>query len=319
MNRALMVMAVLLGSISFATQFRGDASAQEIAGVVAPTPVQEHSCIAVQLEVGVGTPLSGVTWYHNDTQEVFPRLLLMEGEAGAPPDLAQTALILADLGAESLGWGQVLLEAPVSSRTGYIDVVFEFPAWTERTGTGSGGGPGLGYAAGTGEPNAWASPEGAEWIRLHGGYRIEVSPVVHAARGAVAPQSLHDLAAEAPKGWWTDVQPEELAASESAREDFEESVPRATRERALLVAPNPLNPRTEISFYVGTRGEVSVDVYDVRGRRVAGLLSRDLSVGPHATVWEGTDHSGRQVASGVYFVRVRTPDASYHERVALVR
>lgn len=319
MIRALIVIVVLLASISPEAQLQCDASAQEIAGVVAPTPVQEHSCIAVQLEVGVDTPLSGVTWYHNDTQAVFPRLLLMEGQAGSPPDLAQTALILADLGAESLGWGQVLLEAPVSSSTGYIDVVFEFPAWTERTGTGSGGGPGLGYSMGAGESDCWASPEGAEWIRLHGGYRIEVSPVMQAARGAVAPQSLRDLAAVVPEGWWTDVQPLEFVATEPDPDAIEDSVPKVSRERPLLIAPNPFNPRTEISFYVGMGGSVSVDIYDVRGRRVAGLLSRDLSVGPHAAVWEGTDHSGRQVASGVYFVRVRTPNASYHERVALVR
>lgn len=295
------------------------ASAQDIDGVLALTPVEEHSCIAVQLDVGQGQPIQGLTWYHNDSQVLFPRLLLMEGQEGVAPDLSQTALVLADLSGSSLSWGEVTLEAPVSSSTGYIDAVFEFPAWTERTGTGNGGGPGIGYGSREGPEHAWVTRDGAEWLPLHSEYRVAVSPVVSAARAASTPRSLAELAEYAPEGWWQHVEPTDIAKPSGPTESESSASPLVSRERPVLAVPNPFNPRTEVSFYVESGGMVTVDVFDVRGRRVTRLLQERLQPGARSVFWEGTDHAGSRVASGVYFVSVRTASGAFEQRVALVR
>ena len=51
---------------------------------------------------------------------------------------------------------------------------------------------------------------------------------------------------------------------------------------------------------------MELTLYDQRGRKVRGLLEgRSLPAGSHSLVWEGRDGRGIQVASGVYFVRLK--------------
>jgi hypothetical protein len=69
--------------------------------------------------------------------------------------------------------------------------------------------------------------------------------------------------------------------------------------------PNPFNASTVISYTLGEGGQVSIEVFDVLGRRVTSLIDRFQAEGPHAVTWDGTDHRGSQVASGMYFYRLR--------------
>ncbi|MBD3162213.1 MAG: hypothetical protein GF346_07820 [Candidatus Eisenbacteria bacterium] len=49
-----------------------------------------------------------------------------------------------------------------------------------------------------------------------------------------------------------------------------------------------------------------LDLYDVAGRRVAGLLDRVLPIGEHEVRWDGTTRLGRSAPAGVFFVRLET-------------
>ena len=68
--------------------------------------------------------------------------------------------------------------------------------------------------------------------------------------------------------------------------------------------PNPFNPRTSIVFEIPSRGDVSLLIYDTRGRQVRTLHTGVLDAGQHQRVWDGKADDGRQVSSGVYFARV---------------
>ena len=72
----------------------------------------------------------------------------------------------------------------------------------------------------------------------------------------------------------------------------------------LAVEPNPFQTSTTLRFESSIAGVAQIDIYDVRGRRVQTLTTdaRDLRVG--AVTWNGTDDGGRDLASGVYFVRL---------------
>ena len=70
-------------------------------------------------------------------------------------------------------------------------------------------------------------------------------------------------------------------------------------------APNPFNPATMLSWTLARDGQVTVDMFDARGRRVARLLDGPQVSGSHSLRWEGRDDRGRRLPSGVYFVRVR--------------
>lgn len=64
--------------------------------------------------------------------------------------------------------------------------------------------------------------------------------------------------------------------------------------------PNPFNPMTTIRFEIPSRGHVSVTVSDLLGRKIATLLSKELSPGSHEVLFDG-----QFLASGVYFYTVR--------------
>jgi hypothetical protein len=69
--------------------------------------------------------------------------------------------------------------------------------------------------------------------------------------------------------------------------------------------PNPFNAETKIRFELSTEADrVSVAIYDIAGRRVAGFHWNGLPPGRHELVWNGVDDEGRPLASGVYFYRL---------------
>jgi hypothetical protein len=65
------------------------------------------------------------------------------------------------------------------------------------------------------------------------------------------------------------------------------------------VVPNPLAGSTTISFALPSQGKVTVNVYDMLGRRIANLADDDMPAGHYSVVWDGSN-----VAPGVYFCRV---------------
>ncbi|MBK9778218.1 MAG: hypothetical protein IPP62_17970 [bacterium] len=68
-------------------------------------------------------------------------------------------------------------------------------------------------------------------------------------------------------------------------------------------APNPFNPVTTIRFDLPQAVPVSVRVYDIAGRLVQTLVDNVvMEAGRREVVWRGCDESGRQVATGTYFL-----------------
>lgn len=65
--------------------------------------------------------------------------------------------------------------------------------------------------------------------------------------------------------------------------------------------PNPFNPQTTIRFSLGKAGFVTLKLYDMLGREVRTLVSRELGAGKYETSFEGEG-----LASGVYVYRLAT-------------
>lgn len=84
-------------------------------------------------------------------------------------------------------------------------------------------------------------------------------------------------------------------------------------------APNPFASETSVSFAIPNAGPVSLDVYDVAGRRVTGLVNGPLPAGSHSVRWDGRDASGQRVASGVYLLRLSAGDEVRTTDVVLMR
>jgi hypothetical protein len=89
--------------------------------------------------------------------------------------------------------------------------------------------------------------------------------------------------------------------------------------RLAAAAPNPLRNGTLLHFRLPQPGDAQLTVHDVTGRRVALLLDAPRGAGEHAVRWNAADDAGRAVASGLYFVRLRTADGQSVIRLQVVR
>ena len=87
----------------------------------------------------------------------------------------------------------------------------------------------------------------------------------------------------------------------------------------LKISPNPGSGSIRIQFAMPAVGMATVDIFDVAGRRVKRVLDERRAPGNSSTSWDGTDDSGKGVASGVYFVRVKTPTTQRFARITWMR
>jgi hypothetical protein len=83
--------------------------------------------------------------------------------------------------------------------------------------------------------------------------------------------------------------------------------------------PNPFNPSTTVRFWLPERRMEQLRVYDVTGRLVAILADRVYPVGTHSVKWDGTNQRGQQIASGIYFCRLRAGSETATRKMLLLR
>jgi hypothetical protein len=75
--------------------------------------------------------------------------------------------------------------------------------------------------------------------------------------------------------------------------------------QSLGTHPNPFNPKTTISFEIGQRQDIEVNIYNIRGEKVTTLHRGVMDAGIQSLTWNGIDGNGVPVASGVYLVKGR--------------
>jgi|GEM_PF-4331858 len=83
--------------------------------------------------------------------------------------------------------------------------------------------------------------------------------------------------------------------------------------------PNPFNPKTHVYFTLSRTQHVKLSVFDITGKRVAELADGVFNAGRFPVSWNGTDTTGRPVASGTYFVHMRTEEGIQTSKMMLVR
>ena len=83
--------------------------------------------------------------------------------------------------------------------------------------------------------------------------------------------------------------------------------------------PNPFNPTTTISFDLLEASNVSLEVYDMMGRRVATLVNGELSAGSYEKVWNARNQAGAPVPSGVYIYRIRAGSFQAVKQMVLMK
>ncbi|MCX6639706.1 MAG: T9SS type A sorting domain-containing protein [bacterium] len=82
----------------------------------------------------------------------------------------------------------------------------------------------------------------------------------------------------------------------------------------LSIGPNPSNPISLISFSLPSPQEVSLDVYNILGGKVATLVSGKQSAGDHTVSWNATGN-----ASGVYLIQLLTPQEAVTKKIVVTK
>ncbi|NOX38302.1 MAG: T9SS type A sorting domain-containing protein [Calditrichaeota bacterium] len=72
--------------------------------------------------------------------------------------------------------------------------------------------------------------------------------------------------------------------------------------------PNPFNGVTVIRYYLPRNTSVRLTVYDLQGRRVVTLVDKKQTRGWHRLEWNGRNHQGLPLGSGVYYYEMRAAD-----------
>jgi len=83
--------------------------------------------------------------------------------------------------------------------------------------------------------------------------------------------------------------------------------------------PNPFNPPTTVRFELPKAAKVYLVIYDILGREVTRLKQEELGAGYHQVLWDGRDQAGRDLASGIYFARLVTPEYSKTMKMLLLK
>ncbi len=70
--------------------------------------------------------------------------------------------------------------------------------------------------------------------------------------------------------------------------------------------PNPFNPETSISYSIKEAGDVSLEVYNLKGQKVRSLVNIKQNSGHYRVVFDGKDDKGQPLSSGIYLYRLST-------------
>ncbi len=82
----------------------------------------------------------------------------------------------------------------------------------------------------------------------------------------------------------------------------------------LSAYPNPFNAQTTIQFDLPSAGDVSLELYDVLGRKVETILDQNMTAGAHVIRYDAA-----HLSSGVYFARLTAGELTSAHKLLLLK
>ena len=96
------------------------------------------------------------------------------------------------------------------------------------------------------------------------------------------------------------------------------NTPAVTALTVLQNHPNPFNAETDFDIGLPSSSDVSIDVFDVAGRRVSAMTQKGVK-GWQRIPFAARDEHGRPLASGVYFYRVTSAGKTITKKMVIAR
>jgi hypothetical protein len=78
--------------------------------------------------------------------------------------------------------------------------------------------------------------------------------------------------------------------------------------------PNPFNPETQIRYQVASQAQVTLEVYDVLGRKVRTLVDEPQAGGSYTVSFDGSN-----LSSGMYFIHLKAGQTVKLQKMTLIK
>jgi len=102
--------------------------------------------------------------------------------------------------------------------------------------------------------------------------------------------------------------------------DVQLNVKKVGHSNGVAFAPNPLNPRSKLTFSTTRMGPAKAQLFDIQGRLIRTLLDiRALDAGDHEVAFDGRGARGTTLSSGVLFYRLTSVDGTFEGRLILLK
>ena len=92
-------------------------------------------------------------------------------------------------------------------------------------------------------------------------------------------------------------------------------------ENIKIISPiiDKSNSSSIIKYKTENSQNVTIKVYDARGKYIRTIYSGNSQAGINEVVWDGMDENGRKAKTGVYVIEIKTPSYTDYKRVVVVR
>ena len=87
----------------------------------------------------------------------------------------------------------------------------------------------------------------------------------------------------------------------------------------MVVYPNPFNSHAVININLPDEESIDIEIYNAAGHRIHQLASRRPVAGNYSVVWNGRDRQYMPVASGMYWIHVRSARKRLTQSLVLLR
>jgi hypothetical protein len=88
--------------------------------------------------------------------------------------------------------------------------------------------------------------------------------------------------------------------------------------------PNPFNPETWIPFRLAEDADVTIRIFDIRGKEIRTVHLGQMFAGYYdtkgkAAFWDGKDSYGQEVSSGIYFYNIKAGSFSTTRKLTIIK
>jgi len=83
--------------------------------------------------------------------------------------------------------------------------------------------------------------------------------------------------------------------------------------------PNPFNPSTNIEYALTADARTVLQIYNITGQQIRTLVNATQQAGTYTVRWDCTNYTGQQMASWIYYARLKAGQSAQTRKMVLMR